>query len=213
MPVTFFYYVQVVSTLSVLLPLCAGVWQFKRLAQAYRLFLLFLVIGFATDLAGWYFYLTQNVGANEYARHGYDLFEGVFLAWLIKRLSSNGIIIKSFSWLIPAIVLLWTGRFVYAELSSVFKSGTQIIYSFAAGFTLLHMTERAENLSRSLPFWIMLGIFFYCFCTYFIMAFLQTQLSGIWPIHNIINVSTNLIYLIGFLRSMSKNQQTASASF
>lgn len=206
------YYFQVASTLSVVLPLAVGFWRFRQLDVPYRLFVLFLLIGLITDLSGWYFYLTKNIAANEYARQAYDLFEAVFITWLIRQFTFNTVLKKTLFWLWPVLLLFWATHFFFADALAMFKSTTQIFFAFAASYCILQITETTPKISRLLSFWILLGIFFYCFTTYFIMGLLSTKLSGIWYMHNAVNIITNLIYLIGFLRSRSMPDRSASVS-
>lgn len=194
-----FYYLQVVSTLSVAFPLIAGVFRRTHMSTWLKLFMMFLAIGFAVDLSGWYFYLTRNEGANLYLRHGYDLFEAVFLWWIVARLSSNKVLTKLFSWLLVPLLLFWAMRFYHDGLMSAFKVSTQIVFAFGASYGILRKVEREQHPFRAPDSWILLGIFLYCFTTHFIMGLLSTTLSGMWYVHNIINVLTNLIYFAGLL--------------
>src|SRR5262245_23866632 len=110
------YYFQVASTLSVVLPLIMGCWRFRQLEVRYRLFVFFLLVGLVTDLSGWYFYLTHNIAANEYARHAYDLFEAVFITWLIREFTANNVLRKTLLWLWPVLLLFWATRFLYFDV-------------------------------------------------------------------------------------------------
>jgi hypothetical protein len=201
------YYLQIASTFSVLLPLVAGVWYFRKLDNRIKLFVGFLFIGLVTDLLGWYFYVTRNSNANLYARHAYDLIEAMFLTWLISELATGRIVKKLFSWMWLGLLLFWATRFVYIDAMSLFKTSTQVYFAFAACFCILQLVETTPKFSRLLSFWILLGIFFYCFCTYFIMGLLITKLAKIWYTHNVINIATNLIYLVGFIKSRSLADQ------
>lgn len=193
------YYLQVTSTLSVLLPLISGCFNFKHHDLPIKAFIIFLFIGFMADLSGWYFYLTQNATANLYVRHAYDLFEAVFLAWFISQWVKGERLKKIFSWLWPGLIALWAVRFFYLEAMSLFKTLTQIVFAFTSCFCLLQTIEGQQRLTRLLFFWILMGIFFYCFCTYFVMGLLVTKLARVWYTHNMVNISTNLIYFTGFL--------------
>lgn len=195
------YYVQVISTLSVLLPLLAGLFNFKGHERSIKGFVFFLFVGLLADLGGWYFYLTKNGESNLYVRHFYDLFESLFLTWFISQWVKGERVRKIFSRMWIALVVLWAVRFFYIDAMSLFKTVTQIIFAFTACFCILQTIESQQRVSRLLFFWILLGIFFYCFCTYFIMGLLVTQLSQVWYSHNLVNITTNLIYFAGFLLS------------
>lgn len=208
-----FYYLQVTSTLSVVLPLAAGGLRFRHLDVTMRCFMGFLAVGFAVDLSGWYFALSEKFSHNESLRHAYDLFEAVFLLWIIGRLAGHPLLKKLFTWLLFPLLIFWALRFYDRDLMSVFKSATQILFAFTASYVILRMVEKTEGVSRVMGFWVLLGIFFYCFTTYFIMGLLATALSNAWVIHNIINVATNLIYVAGFTRSRSSVARSPSAGF
>lgn len=208
-----FYYSQVASTFSVLLPVIVGLTQFRSLDQKIRLFIIFLVIGFAADLSGWYFYLTKNGAYNLIVRHAYDLFESVFLIWLITRISDNKFLRASFRWLLPLIVVGWLWRFYDLEAMSFFKTPVQVLTAFAASHCILSLIEKEANIRSLISFWILLGIFFYCFSTFFIMGLLSTRLSRAWAIHNFINIITNMIYFAGLLISAKTERTPGPADF
>ncbi len=76
-----------------------------------------------------------------------------------------------------------------------------MLFSFATAIVILQIIETHRNVGSSIRFWILLGIFFYCFTTYFVMGLLVTKLAKVWYLHNIVNITTNLIYGFGFARA------------
>lgn len=206
------YLLKLISTFSVLLPIAVGLWYLKQYGFVVKWFIAFLGIGLVTDMGGWIFYLIKNDAANLYTRHAYALFDSLFLFWLLGRLSPEGLV-KSFlnkAWIV--LVPFWLVRFYYLPAMSIFKTSTQVFIAFAACFIILRRVEASTSATRQLTFWILLGVFFYCFSTYFIMGMLATSLSKIWYSQNLINIVTNLIYFVGFFKFSTQQEQEGSSS-
>jgi hypothetical protein len=201
-----FYTFQIVSTFSVTLPLAAGFLTFKNVETKLKLFLVFLSLGFIADLLGWYFYLTKNAAGNIYARDIYSLIETLFLIWFIGKVSNNRII-KSVSarlWIV--LIPVWMLGIIYKDVLIVCRTSSQVLLAFVSCFCLLEIVEKRSLIAKDLIFWILLGIFFYFFSTFFFMSLLATQLDlKVWYLHNLLNIATNLIYFWGFLKILSTN--------
>ncbi|MBX2894838.1 MAG: hypothetical protein KF763_05330 [Cyclobacteriaceae bacterium] len=193
------YYWQVAGTLATLIPLIAGFIVFKTSKNIDRIFFYYLIVGFITDLCGWYCYATENAEANMYVRNAYDLFEAVFFFLFIAYTTSSGPIKKFFSTATVLLVLFWASRFLYNTIP-VFKTSTQIVEAFGAAFCILQLLEREADATQRPVFWFWLGIFFYCFSTFFLMGILGSKMVGVWYAHAIINMLAYLIYTIGFWR-------------
>jgi hypothetical protein len=64
---------------------------------------------------------------------------------------------------------------------------------------LLSRVEKEEGIEKQLPFWLLLGSFFYFFCTFFFMNFLNSRFGlNLWYARNIIGILTNLLFAWGF---------------
>jgi hypothetical protein len=196
-----FYIFQLASTFSVVLPLTIGFWKFRKTDWLVKGFLFFLIVGFATDLAGWYFYLSKDGTSNLYIRHVYDFIEPVFLFWFLSLVATNQLIKRFFMWFIIILVPCWAVRFFYLDAMAIYRSTFQVFVAFGACFSLIQIVETKKEVTEQLIFWLLLGVFFYCFSTFFFMGILISKLAKIWYAHNIINILTNLIYFIGFLRA------------
>ena len=191
------YYWQVAGTLATLVPLLVASFTFTHANRAVRFFLAYLIVGFVTDLSGWYFYVTQNGEANQYVRHAYDLFEAVFLFQYIAYTTPSKHLKKIFLWAVAFLLLFWLSRFWYQTMP-LFKTSTQVIEAFGSAFCILQLLEKdAESLQRPI-FWLWLGVFFYCFGTFFLMGILGSKMAGVWYAHAIINMIAYLIYAMGF---------------
>jgi hypothetical protein len=136
----------------------------------------------------------------------YSLTESLCFSWVILQntaSSVNRMFIKTLMvlmsvWWLVFVMLLPGVYFQLGATSRVFSTVYEISSAFFAGFALLRLVEKDDD-ALSLPdFWFLLGIFFYCFCTFFIMGFLNTILSQeIWFLNNIFNIITYGFYSIG----------------
>lgn len=192
-----FYFFQLTSTFSVALPLVIGFLKFSDTDRLAKVFIFFLMMGFATDLVGWYFYLTKDGTSNLYVRHIYDLIESVFFFWFLSQVIPSHLASRFFSWSIVVLIPFWSIRFLYLDAMAIYMTTAQIFVAFGACFSLLQLVEAKIEIAKQLIFWLLLGVFFYCFGTFFFMGILISKLGKIWYAHNIINITTNLIYFIG----------------
>jgi hypothetical protein len=182
-----------------LFPIGIGGIYYQEIGSVFRYFIGFLIVGFAVDLAGWMFYLTENQSGNQVIRYAYNLFEPIFLIWFLRHFSSNSklkfLLINAWMIVLP----LWLISVFFNEFFPIYKTITQICIAFASCFCILEFVEKESNIIHKLTFWVLIGIFFYNFCTFFFMGFLNTTLGlDLWYLHNVINVATNLIYFAGF---------------
>jgi len=194
-------WVPIASTFSVLAPLFLLLKNFKSYELEIKALALYLAVGFFIDMAGWYFYSTKNSAAHYGLHHAYDLFEAVFLFWFLGRVSPYPRLKNIFTQTWIVLVPFWAMRFFYPEWTGWFKISSQVIIAFASCFFILRLVEKTEDVFRNLVVWILLGIFFYCFCTYFILGALALVLAKAWFSHNLVNITTNLIYCIGLIRA------------
>jgi hypothetical protein len=198
---TSFYFLQISSTLSVLLPFLIGIWKFSKYNYLVKMFVAFLGIGFLTDVSGWYLFLQQDASTNMLIRTGYDLIESCFLLWFtsqfitLKKLK----LIISKSWII--VIPAWLISIQFPKGIEIFETTSQMIVSFISSFCILQIIEKQGTDKHFVSFVLLIGIFFYCFCTFFFQSLLTTQIGlKIWFLHNIINIITNLIYFWGFTK-------------
>jgi hypothetical protein len=143
------------------------------------------------------------------AYNAYSFIEAIFFYWFIAIALKSTLFLKISRALIWATSIFWVA-FVILFPAFLFKEGTssqlfdttyEIIAAFLSGFALLQLIEKEETVLSLPRFWILLGIFFYCFCTFFIMGFLNTLLAQkIWFLNNIINIITYGFYSIGLLK-------------
>lgn len=196
----------IASTLSILLPIWCNVIKVKEAGLLGRLFLLFLGAGLTTDLLMWYLHINPTEGLSRYLFSAYSLAEALFFFWLLRQIGQDTVMfrvagycmaVSPFVWFITLIASMSLPN--HPARGITFDALYEVTASFLAGFTLLLLVERNVVLTRSWQFWFSLGIFFYCFCTFFVMTLLGTQLSlSLWPLNNVVNILTYLMYATGW---------------
>lgn len=204
-----------ISTLAIGLPIIAGLRIVQTTEKVFQLFLIFLITGLLTDLSIWYIH--DNVSRMPVAYYLsllYSFIESVFFVWI------TTLFMRDKPKKIIRFVLFGTftiGMFFLAlhssvtsnvSISSVYDTFYQIAASLLSGFVLLQMAERENQLTRIPIFWIMAGIFFYCFSTFFIFV-IKTSMDTtfadrLWVFHDILNILTYILYTIGLLLASRK---------
>ena len=183
--------------------------SWKKAGWTFRLFNLFLIYGFVADV------LVGLILKPELLSYvifkSYSLLEALFLFWFLKHTSSSFYIkkISHIFLLITLPVWIFTNYFLIesTQLSNLFDPYYEISSAFLAGFSLLKLSENEYHLTRLPLFWFLVGIFIYCFCTFFISGFLSSRiLEKIWFIHNIIAILTYILFSIGFYKFHSANK-------
>jgi hypothetical protein len=211
---TVYEWIRIVSIFSILIPLFFGWLRWRNLVKGLRYFWVFLLFAFAVDIG---IYTWVRTGNNKLASLIYSLYSLaealVFLAFI--RYSSGNLLLKRFVSLMWVLTLLhWLGLMIYSLvnpasnflISAIFDPVYQVVASFLAGFVLLEIVERNLKPVQTPTFWILLGIFFYCFCTFFILGLVNTILGQkLWWLHNIFNITAYGLYAMGF--SLAKKRQ------
>jgi hypothetical protein len=199
--------IQIVSIVAIIVPICIGLINLKRAGFELRLLLAFLVIGLITDLTMFYLVRINRTTHLLTIFNVYSLTEALFFYWFIWRNVKNVFFERILNVLLYLTPLFWlifvvlypNTLFTEATASQVFDTIYEIMAAFLSGYVLLKMVEREDTVLRVPHFWVLMGIFFYCFCTFFIMSFLNTQLSQqIWFLNHIVNILTYLIFSISF---------------
>lgn len=200
-------WIRIVSIFSILVPLSIGFWRRKDFDKGLGYFWVFLVFAFAVDIG---IYTWVRTGNNKVASLIYGLYSLaealVFLGFI--RYSSGNLLLKRFVSLMWVLSLLhWLGLTIFSLatpasnflISAVFDPVYQVIAAFLAGFVLLEIVEKNPKPLQMPAFWILLGIFFYCFCTFFILGLVNTILGQqLWWLHNIFNITAYGFYAVGF---------------
>jgi hypothetical protein len=196
--------IQLISIWGIMVPLAIGLFNYKTAGYQFRLFIFFLVIGFATDITMYVLKGTIYKDRLPDIFNYYSLVEAITFLLVIYLNATGKLMKQSVSILILITMLLWLvvvlirPVFLQVPASQIFDPFYEVIVAFLAGFTLLQLVEEQPDVIHIPVFWILLGIFFYCFCTFFLMGFVNTLLSQrIWIVNNIINLLTYVLYSVG----------------
>lgn len=207
-----------ISTLAILVPLIISARYFIVTGIHIRLFFIFLLLGFLTDLLGWYVsYSPEEINYLLLASLIYSYCEAVFFVWLVTDYSPSNTI-KKLRIMILTGIAIWIGFTIFngssvqgnISYSALFDTSYQIAISFLAGFALLKMAEKEDQIVAVPMFWILCGVFFYCFSTFFIFIIKsrlnQDLANRLWPVHNLVNIFTYLLYSIGLWKYRGINK-------
>lgn len=116
-----------------------------------------------------------------------------------------------FLFIIPGPLEVYGQELTGCEL---FNSLYQVCIAFLAARKILRIIETTPGPYETPIFWIVLGIFVYCFGTFFEMIYLRQKLVSreIWHIHNIINILTYILYSIGLVKAYAQKHPTEKPS-
>ncbi|MEO7991387.1 MAG: hypothetical protein ABI663_17680 [Chryseolinea sp.] len=178
-----------------------------------RLFL-FLCIGLSAELIMEFGGMTK-----EYKFVVFDIYcllECTFFFWVIsnyvdflfKSLLKLFFFISFPLWIvclfiIPGLVILEMPGIAFFNLIY------EVAISFLAVHVLLKFIESSRQISAIPAFWFFLGVFFYCFTTFFLMSFIDSSVGKkIWWSHNVFNMITYLFYSISLWKAHTKGSFT-----
>ncbi|MDZ4824515.1 MAG: hypothetical protein SH856_13740 [Flavobacteriales bacterium] len=194
-----------VATFSGLLPLSLGVFAMNK-GRIPLLFFVFLLYGLLTDLFVGYspghWGLAQRIVLNIYG-----LLDCLFLIYFLRLFVLEKIARKIATALLALVLPFWVLCYLILKneftdesgMSPVFDTVGMMVISLIAAYALLKKTESGIETSKESAFWFVIGIFFYNFCSFFVITFVDLQVVlDIWYLQNIINILAMLIYTIGF---------------
>ena len=193
----------VITTFATLVPIAAALLRFKTAGKMYRLFLLYLTYGFLTDLLVWQL-MDISTETSFFLFILFPLVEALFMIWFIKATNESPVLIRICNVLILIMIPFWLcAHYLYnhsEELSALFDSSYEIVVAMLAGFSLLKLAEKENDLLKNPVFWLQTGIFFYCFTTFYVSGFLESDLrQKVWWIHNVVNLLVYILFTIAFL--------------
>ncbi|MFZ5999308.1 MAG: hypothetical protein ACOYW3_02285 [Bacteroidota bacterium] len=137
----------------------------------------------------------------------YSLLEALFFFWMLNYFSEPATLKNASKIALYLVFPFWLiGFFVYpffikgeAARGVPFETTYNVATAFLSAFTILSLIELKSNLPGRGEFWFVLAVFFYTFSTFFIGTFLgSTMLATLWPLNNITNVITYVLYSVGF---------------
>lgn len=203
---------KIASTLSILFPIVINGLRIRQAGILGRLFFVFLLAGLGIDVTLWYVQAIRLKGVSLPLFNAYSLVEAMFFFWLIRHISLSRSLERVAGYFLYFTPFAWILLLVLPPLDSgstsqhiPFITSYEVATAFLAGFALLSMAERGGQLTQSWDFWLVLGVFFYCFCTFFVMTLIGSQLSlNLWPLNNVINMITYLFYSVGWWKYSSE---------
>ena len=205
--------IKLISSFSIFLPLILAGIRYRTGDLNLRLFCVFLLVGAIVDFLGWVNFRTDfNVTTLMWVHLGYSFFEALFFTWISTVFLEKSVTKKIRLFLGVLFTLLFTIRLVLMlqpnpsyVLSPVVDSIYLITTAFLAGFSLLRIAEDTLDIFQESWFWILSGIFFYSFGTFFIDTLKGTEVLGdTWKIRNIINIIQYIFFVIGLMMIQNK---------
>ena len=193
-----------ITAASVLIPIAAGIYKFKPASRVERSVLFFLVFGMLVDASMQLHYRNEIRMA---VITGYSIVESLFFVFLLDNYSEKNVLKKKVKSLYVIFFLLWISAFVlfkdvelfFGTIRELYEMFYFMIISLLSGFLLLKMVEK-ENAFQTPSFWFVLALFIYCFCTFFLAAFIRDEIAKkIWFVHDIFNIITYLLFTKAFL--------------
>jgi len=196
---------EIASLSFALVTIILGILTFIKPWNLSRVFIVFLTIGFLTDLFRER-YLEVMPLMPKLIYYIYTLFEGLFfMGWPLYQIYRRRRIAFVILATIPIIWIMVHVDFHYLTLrynayNNAYVSGYEVLSAFLCSYVLLKITQENEFFIKMPLFWFTSGIFTYTFTTYFISAFAKVVSDlNIWWIHNAIAIVVSAMYSIGFV--------------
>ena len=178
-----------------------GFWNF---------FFAFLLFGALVDGLGWFLYLNgYSFYIHAFFQFLYLWFEAIFFVWLAFEFLSfeNNKFWKSLILFALNLLFVCDGfiRFILdhagGNLRGFIYALMLVISSFLIAFALLRIAESREDIMQYPWFWILSGIFFYCFGSFFIDMLSYTDFgSQLWGFRNVVNILQYGFFVVGLVR-------------
>jgi len=196
-----------VSIYSVLLPIAFGIKGFRTNPFILNAFLLYLIYGGLIDI------VSDFINEPNIIYNSFTFIQVLFFTWFLYQVFNQKKLFKSYVVLSSFWCVLYFFCHFYLlddwqllKLSSLFDTMAVIVTSFIAAAALVNMVKDELALTKNPIFWFTLAVFFYTFCTYFIVSFIAkvSYREKLWWIHNLANITSYLIYAYGFWLSSKK---------
>lgn len=195
----------ILSVISGLFPLLAGVWVYKKLKRELKLIFIFFIVAFLFEII---FLLTSlNQIRNLWLFHIYTLIEfgfwGLYFFYQLKS-TKFSVLIK---WLMVIFLMIWIAakflgeQFTYLnDFTRPLESTILVVFSAIAIFQL--QKDYLFSLWKNPRFWINVGVLIYFSGNIFLFSLVNLVLydtPDIWIIHSFLNIITNICYAGGLL--------------
>lgn len=203
--------ISIVSWFSSLLPL-AGYLRSKQPTREIKMVAILSLGSFTADLASYYF---GSQGINTYPiANSFLLFQSVVLLLLyrdaLKLPQSPWMVGTSFYVLFSIWNFFWIqGPFVINSNSVGFGSLIFIVLSLLYFRTLLK--QLPETYIHRIPMvWINIAVLIYFSGNLFLFLLYNYFVSGVWILHNFLNITKNILFFIAIWQSQRKINSISS---
>lgn len=193
------------SVWATLFPIVLCILILKKGSREIRLFFLFFIFVFLTDIS---IFALSKAGMFKFLEIfsiSFPLAESSFFYWLVWK--NVDLKFKSLvGWLTFTSLLYWIGLAILNMdiglgnilVGQLFYPVYEILVSILAGFILLKMVEKEDLISDKPMFWIFQGMFFYFFNTFFLsILFYSPFFLNFWFLNNIFYIISLGFYTFG----------------
>ncbi|MCE7054954.1 hypothetical protein LZF95_09740 [Algoriphagus sp. AGSA1] len=205
---------QEISSIAIWIPLIFAGFRLKISDTKIRWFFVFLLIGAMVDGLGWVlFWNGSDFIIHAIFQYFYLFFEAIFFIWLACSFFKHKkvILFRNTLWVVVLIIFLIRASVVYltdfnpAIVVAIADTFIMVCCSFLTAFALLRMAEEREDLMSYSWFWIVSGIFFYCFGTFFVdMLIFSSIAQAVWPLRNVVNILQYGFFVVGLVKMGSR---------
>ena len=199
------FFTRMLATCIEVLVALFGVMIFKKAGLQFRLLILLLFYGAATDIFGWTFYKT-NRSYVLLAVDIYTLAEALLMVFIIESSGLFNNLKKLFKLIYLLLFFFFLLVFIILPLVSdngayrgTYSFGYLSIVAVLAAWASLKWIEGVGNKLNNPVFTLLIGVFIYTFCSVFIDSFIGTTIGdAVWWIHDVANITAYLIFAYCF---------------
>ena len=182
-----------------------GLMIFKKAGLLFRLLILLLLYGAATDIFGWTFY-KLNRSYVLIAVDIYTLAEALLMVFIIESTGLFNKLKHIFKLIYLLLFICYILAFIMMPLigddgayRGTYSFGYLSTVAVLAAWASLKWIEVAGNKLNSPVFVLLTGVFIYTFCSVFIDSFIGTTTGdAVWWIHDAANITAYLIFAYCF---------------
>ncbi|HOZ90471.1 MAG TPA: hypothetical protein PLU85_04545 [Bacteroidia bacterium] len=182
-----------------------GLMIFKKAGLLFRLLILLLLYGAATDIFGWTFY-KLNRSYVLIAVDIYTLAEALLMVFIIESTGLFNKLKHIFKLIYLLLFICYILAFIMMPLigddgayRGTYSFGYLSTVAVLAAWASLKWIEGAGNKLNSPVFVLLTGVFIYTFCSVFIDSFIGTTTGdAVWWIHDAANITAYLIFAYCF---------------
>ncbi|MEO8146074.1 MAG: hypothetical protein ABI723_00490 [Bacteroidia bacterium] len=197
-----------IATYTTLIPIAAGLYNFKFLDKNFRLLLYYMILSFITDQVSLFYFFSQ---ANNMAYiNVFVLIEPLVLMYVLYQWELKTPARKNdVYFLMIAIIIFWiyeaflvkdpngmTGIFMPMKIFSTVNGALIAVFS---SVRLLRVVDSSIDLLKNPRFWAITGIFMYSTCSLIVISTNFLVPKSAWILFNITNIIFYLIITKGFL--------------